>query len=176
MDLNVLVTAGGIFVLRVIGNMLTTVRMVMIIRGQKLPSFVLANLEALIFALALASVVTNLGNIWNLTAYCLGYALGGYLGLELEQRIIQRFVSVHIISPKRSHDIAVAIRKAGYGATEGWGQGAEGWVGSVTAVVGHQQVKDVLKIIQEVDPEAFVTMEELRKISRGYFRFARPER
>jgi uncharacterized protein YebE (UPF0316 family) len=176
LDVNVLLGAGGIFLLRVVGNMLTTIRMVMIIRGQKLPSFLLANAEALIFALALASVVTNLGNMWNLTAYCLGYAIGGYLGLELESRFIQRFVSVHIISPKLSHDIAVAIRQAGFGATEGWGQGADGWVGSVTVVVGHQEVKNVLKITQEIDQQAFVTMEELRKISRGYFRFARPER
>jgi len=176
LDLEVLAGAGGIFLLRVVGNMLTTIRMVMIIRGQKFPSFVLANAEALIFALALASVVTNLGNVLNLTAYCLGYAIGGYIGLELEGRFIQRFVSVHIISPKLSHDIAVAIREAGYGATEAWGQGAEGWVGSVTAVVGHQEVKTVVKIVHDIDPNAFVTMEELRHTSRGYFRFARPER
>lgn len=176
MDLEVLAGAGGIFLLRVVGNMLTTLRMVTIVRGQKMVSTLIAVFEALIFALALGSVVTNLGNIWNLTAYCLGYAVGGYLGLMLEYRFIQRFVSINIISPQRAHAIAMAIREAGFGATEGWGQGAEGWVGSVTAVVGHREVNNVAKIVHKVDPDAFVMMEELRKISRGYFRFARPER
>ena len=174
MDLEVLAGAGGIFLLRVVGNMLTTIRMVMIIRGQKFPSFVLANAEALIFALALASVVTNLGNVLNLTAYCLGYAIGGYWpGVG---RAVHPAVCLGASSRPSFRDIAVAIREAGYGATEAWGQGAEGWVGSVTAVVGHQEVKTVVKIVHDIDPNAFVTMEELRHTSRGYFRFARPER
>jgi uncharacterized protein YebE (UPF0316 family) len=175
MDVEVLAGAGGIFLLRVIGNMLTTLRMVTIVRGQRIISSLIAVFEALIFALALGTVVTNLGNVWNLTAYCVGYAVGGYLGLTLEQRFVHRFVSVNIISPQQAHAIAMAIRDAGFGATEGWGQGAEGWVGSVTAVVGHREVNSVVKIVHEVDPDAFVMMEELRKISRGYFRFARPE-
>ena len=72
MDTDVLLTAGGIFLLRVVGNMITTFRLVLIVRGQKLPSTIMAALEALVFALALGSVVSNLGNVWNLTAYCVG--------------------------------------------------------------------------------------------------------
>ena len=177
MDSQVLLTAGGIFVLRVFGNMITTIRLVLIVRGQKLSSTLLAVLEALIFAVALGSVVSNLDNLWNLTAYCVGYAVGGYLGMDLEQRMIQRFVSIHVISPHKAHEIAVAVRAAGYGATESGGQGAEGHVGWVTAVVGHQQVNAVVRTVHEVDPNAFVMMEELRAISQGYFRrLARHER
>ncbi len=177
MNANVLITAGGIFVLRVIGNMMTTVRLVLTVRGQKLSSSLLAMIEALIFAVVLGSVVSNLDNIWNLAAYSVGFAVGGYLGLMLEHRLIQRFVSVQIISSKLAHDIAVAVREAGYGATETFGQGAEGRVGSVTAVVGHQEVNDVARIVHGVDPQAFIMMEELRAISQGYFRrFIRHER
>jgi uncharacterized protein YebE (UPF0316 family) len=169
--LEIVLEAGGIFLLRVIGNMFTTVRLVAIVRGQKLFGAFLAAFESLIFAIALGSVVTNLDNLWNLAAYCIGYAVGGYLGLLLEQRVIQRFVSVHIISPLRAHDIAVAVREAGFGATESWGQGAD-WagIGAVTAVVGHQEVRYLTQVVHEVDPEAFVTMEELRAIEHGYFR------
>jgi uncharacterized protein YebE (UPF0316 family) len=170
-DLEVLLFAGGIFLLRVIGNMITTLRLVTIVRGQKLTSSVLATFEALIFALAMGSVVTNLSNIMNLAAYSLGYAVGGYLGLVLEQRLIQRFVSVQVISPEYAHDMALAFRNAGFGATENWGQGAD-WsgYGSVTAVVGHQDVKRLVQVAQKVDPDAFVMIEELRGINRGYVR------
>ena len=103
MDLEVLTLAGGIFVLRVVGNMLTTLRTVMLVRGQKLRSSLLAMLESLIFAVALGSVVSNLGNIPNLTAYVTGYAVGGYLGLVVEGRLIQKFVAIQIISPRYAH-------------------------------------------------------------------------
>ena len=88
-----------------------------------------------------------------------------------------RFVSVRIISQKFAHDIAVAVREAGYGATEGSGKGGAGEVGSVTVVVRHRQVNDVVRVAHRIDPNAFVTMEELRGIARGHFRrLARPER
>ncbi len=177
MDFDVLLGATGIFVLRVLGNMITTVRLVTLVRGQKIASFLLAILESLIFAVTIGGVVSNLDNMWNLGAYCLGYAVGGYLGMVLEQRLIQRFVSIEAISQHGAHKVATALRAAGYGATEGWGEGAEGRVGSVTAVVPHQEVNKVINIIQDVDPKAFVMMDELRAITRGYFRrFLRQER
>jgi uncharacterized protein YebE (UPF0316 family) len=176
-SLEVLTLAAGIFVLRVIGNMLTTLRTVMLVRGQKIRSSILAVFESLVFAVALGSVVSNLGNIANLTAYVMGYAIGGYLGLVVEDHLIQKYVAVHVISPCCAHDIAQAIRDAGFGATENWGMGASGEVGSVTSVVVHMQVKAISEIVQNIDGDAFIMMEELRGISRGYFRRQlRPER
>lgn len=177
MDLETLAVAGGIFVLRVIGNVITTLRLVLIVRGEKLWSSIAGTIEALIFAVALGGVVSSLDNIWNLTAYSVGYGVGGYVGLVIEGRLVTRFVSVRIISQKRAHDIAVAVREAGYGATESLGQGAAGTVGTVTVVVRHRQVNDVVRVANQIDPAAFVTMEELRGIERGHFRrLARPER
>lgn len=170
MEMELLARAGGIFLLRVLGNMVITLRLVMLMRGSRLIVMLLAALESLIFAVALGSVVSDLKNLVNLLAYCTGFAVGAYLGMELEQRLIQRFVAVQVISPARSHAIAAAIRAAGFGATESWGQGAQGEVGTVRVVVGHQEVRDVVRIVQEVDSAAFVTIEELRGISHGYFR------
>lgn len=170
MDVNVILGAGAIFVLRVIGNMITTVRLVLIVRGRKISSSILGIFEALIFAVALGTVVTNLDHIWNLSAYCLGYAVGGYLGMVMEDYMIQRFVLVQAISPRLAHEIAVAVREAGFGATESFGQGVDGQVGTVAIAASHHQVSQVVKIIQTVDPKAFVMMEELRAVSRGFFR------
>ncbi|WP_119067142.1 DUF5698 domain-containing protein [Aggregatilinea lenta] len=175
MDVDVLLAATGIFTLRVVGNMITTVRLVNIVRNQKLAALLLGALESLVFALALGSVVSNLDNLWNLSAYCFGYAIGGYLGMLLEQRLVHRFVSVLIISPLYGPQIAAAIRDAGYGATETMGRGARGEVETVTVVVGHREVNKVIGIAHEVDEHAFVMLDELRSISRGYFRMARPE-
>lgn len=177
MELETLAIASGIFALRVVGNIITTMRLILMVRGEKLSSSLLGTLEALIFALALGGVVSSLDNLWNLAAYSVGYGVGGYLGLLLEQRLVTRFVSVNIISQQHAHAIALAVREAGYGATESQGQGAEGVVGAVTVVVRHRQVNDVARVVSRVDPTAFVTMEELRGIECGHFRrLARPER
>jgi uncharacterized protein YebE (UPF0316 family) len=79
-------------------------------------------------------------------------------------------VAIQTISPRYAHDIAEAIRAAGYGATESWGMGGGGQVGSVTTVVGHHQVREITALVHKVDPAAFMMLEELRGISHGYFR------
>ncbi len=170
MDWETLAVAGGIFGLRVLGNMITTVRLVLIVRGRRNLSAVLAAVESLIFAVTLGSVVQNLNNAWNLAAYSLGFAVGGYLGMALESRLILRYVAVRVISQHSSHAIAEAVREAGFGATESWGEGAGGQVGSVDIVVVHREVNQVIRVVQEVDPKAFIMLEELRGISQGYFR------
>lgn len=170
MDLDALAVAGSIFILRVLGNMIITLRLVMLMRGQRLITAGLGALESLIFALALGSVVQNLGDILNLTAYCVGFSVGGYLGIELERRLVRRYVAVRVISPRNAHDIAEAVRAKGYGATESWGQGAQGVVGSVTIVIDHKETRDVIRTVGKVDEDAFITIEELRGISHGYFR------
>jgi len=177
METQVLLEAGGIFLLRVIGNMITTLRLIWIVRGQKLISSVAGAFEALVFAVAIGSVVANLDNLWNMGAYCIGYAVGGYVAMALEQRWVRRYVAVRIISPDHGQAVAAAIRAAGHGATETAGRGARGEVSSVTAVVTHLAVDDVVRVARRVDPDAFITLEELRGISQGYFRrFTRPER
>ncbi len=175
MDADILLAAGGIFLLRVIGNIITTLRLVTIMHGNRPWTFILGVLESLIFAVAIGTVVSNLDDLWNLAAYCVGYAVGGYLGMVLEQRLVQRYVSVQVISASSAHAIAEAIRGAGFGATEHWGQGARSEVGSVTAVVGHRDANRVMRLAHAIDADAFVTMEELRSIARGFFRVARPE-
>ncbi len=175
MNPDIIAEAGAIFLLRVLGNMITTVRLITLIRGMKIAATVLAVFEALVFALAIGSVVSNLMDVWNMAAYCLGYAVGGYLGMLLEGRIVHHFVSVRIISPQLWHEIANAIRDAGFGATESVGFGGSGEVGWITSVVSGRDVTDVIRIARGVDPSAFVTTDELRGISRGYFRMARPE-
>ena len=159
-----------IFTLRVIGNMMTTFRLVLMVRGEKIWSSVLAMIEAFIFAVTLGSVVANLSDVWNMTAYCGGFAAGGYLGLILEDRLVQRFVSVQLISKEHAHELADCLRNAGFGATESIAYGAQGEVGMVTCAVPHREVKQVVAVAEAVDPDVFVMMDDLRGISHGYFR------
>jgi hypothetical protein len=49
-------------------------------------------------------------------------------------------------------------------------------VGLVTAAVRRKEVDAVCALADQVDSEAFVTVEEARTIRRGYMRVARHER
>lgn len=169
-DSQIVIGALIIFALRILGVAISTVRMLILVQGRKGLSSVLGFFETLVFALAIGPVVNELNNIWNLMAYSGGFAVGTYVGMMIEARFIVNFVTVTAVSAHDSHKIADAIREAGHGATEAWGQGADGLVGSVRTVLRRREVQRVVKVINEIDPDAFVTMDETRAVRHGYVR------
>lgn len=160
--------ALGIFALRILGVSISTVRMLITVRGRRLLSSVLGFFEALIFAVALGSVVSQLNNLWNLTAYCLGFAVGTYIGMLLEERFVTNFATVNVVSAHHAHQIAEQVRKAGFGATETLAQGVSGVVGSVRIVIRHRDIQRVIDCVNEIDPKAFITLDETRAVHHGY--------
>ena len=173
---DVLVAAFIIFILRVIGVALATVRVLLMTRGYKLLSATIGFFEVLAYVLAIGQVVQNLSNLWNLFGYCLGFFFGTLLGIWIEEWMALGYATVRIVSVNRADAVAQAIRKAGHGATEGWGHGAKGLIGTVKTVVRRKEVDAVCKLVNQTDPEAFITVEETRWVSRGYMRMARHER
>ncbi len=167
--------ALGIFVLRLINNAVSTVRLVVLNRDQRVLATVLAVLESLIFAVSLGPVLADLGNLLNLAAYCGGYAIGGYLGQVIEARFVTAFMTVNVIVPGRAHEIAEHLRQLGFGVTETVGEGASGVV-MLRSVVKRQDVSDLLHFVRQDNPNAFVTVEEARAVQRGWLRAARPAR
>jgi len=165
-----------IFVLRIIGVTLATLRVLIMMRGRKILSASMGFFEVLVYVLAIGQVVNNLSNVWNLLGYCLGFAAGTLIGMSIEERLAIGFVTIRIVSRYNSQRMADAIRAAGYGATIDWGQGRDGTVGIVYATVRRREVDAVITTADEVDDDAFVTVEDTRTIRRGYMRIARHER
>ncbi len=176
-DLARILWALAIFAARVIGVTIGTIRVIISIRGHRFLAAAMGFLESLIYVLLISKVLQDISDPLSVAAYSMGFGAGVYVGMLLESRLIQGYVTINIVSVAHAHDVAEAIRAAGFGATEGWGHGAGGFVGWVRTVVRRNEADSVRKIVHEVDPDAFLTQEEVRSIQRGYLRSARrPER
>ncbi|MCL4246967.1 MAG: DUF2179 domain-containing protein [Anaerolineae bacterium] len=163
-----ILTAIFILVLRVLNTGLGTVRVIIVNRGHRFISSVMAFIEALLFAYTISTVATDFGNVLNLAAYCLGFSLGNYIGMVIESRYFLSFVTVNIISKSKGHEIALALREAGYGVTESLGEGREGMVTMLKSMVDSRQMPQLLRIVQQIHNEAFVAVEPARPIYRGW--------
>jgi uncharacterized protein YebE (UPF0316 family) len=157
-----------IFLLRVIGVTLATLRVLVMTRGSKLGSAALGFFEVLVYVLAIGEVVNNLSNFWNILGYCLGFSAGTLVGMWLDEHYITSFANVRIISRYKAQGIVEAVRKAGYGATLEWAAGRNGSVGLILATVNRREVKRVCEIADAVDAQAFITVEEARAVRRGH--------
>jgi uncharacterized protein YebE (UPF0316 family) len=173
---DVLLSAILIFALRVFGIAVSTLRVLAMMRGKKVAAFVAGFFEVLTYVIAIAEVVNNLDNVWNVLGYCLGFSVGTVAGMILDDRTASGFANVRIISRYKAQNIIEEIHKAGYGATVGWGHGRGGTVGMIVAVIQRKEADRVCQIAETVDPNAFITIEDTRSVRRGYMHISSLDR
>lgn len=160
-----------IFSLRVLNNAIGTIRVIAMTDSNKVLGFALASLESLLFAYTASMVITDIGNISNLTAYVLGFAVGGYVGMQIENRYLNVYSIVDIICEVEiAHKIAIQLRDKGHGVTEMHGEGALGHVCQLRVVAHHGDVKSVIELARKIKPNCFITVEESRFIRGGWIR------
>jgi uncharacterized protein YebE (UPF0316 family) len=176
METVVIVGVVAIFLLRVVGVTLSTIRVLMMTRGRKYTAAVLGFFEVLVYVLAIGTVVQDLSNIPNLLGYCLGFSAGTLLGMSLEERIALGYVKIHVVSADHGFEVSQALRSEGFGATEGIAVGKDGTVGTVETVVRRRDLEAACATIYQIAPDAFVTIDEIRSVQHGYLRAARHAR
>jgi|GEM_PF-390850 uncharacterized protein YebE (UPF0316 family) len=166
--LAVAATALGIFALRVVGVALGTVRVLLTNRGLELWSAVLGFAEVLVYVVAIGAVVRDLTDWPALLAYCSGFSVGTIVGIRIERRLAVGYVNVRAVSPRRAREVAAALRAEGFGATLSWGEGRDGRVGIVHTLAPRKHAARVTALVQQVDPDAFLVVDEARAVARGW--------
>jgi uncharacterized protein YebE (UPF0316 family) len=147
-----------------------TLRVLFVLRGRRLPTWILGFLQTTLWVIAVGGVLSNLDDLWNVIAYCAGFATGNVVGLAIEERLAIGYANMRIISSGRGSAILETVRVAGYGATEIPGRGKDGTVTVIDCSVRRRDISKIQKEISRIDPEAFVTIEETRPLHRGYWR------
>jgi uncharacterized protein YebE (UPF0316 family) len=163
---------GGllIFTLRVCDMSLDTLRVLFVMRGRKGLAWVLGFFQSLIFIIAISSVLTHLGNVFNIIGYAAGFATGNVVGMKIEERLAVGHSLLTIISSTRGAVIAESLRKFGYAVTEIPARGKDGTVTVLHCSVLRKDISAVDTIVLEADPNAFVTVEDMRPVRRGFWR------
>jgi uncharacterized protein YebE (UPF0316 family) len=145
-------------------------RLMMVTRGQKKLAWLFALLQSMVFLTVLRAVVNDLGNWTKIIGYSAGFATGLVLGMVLEGRLGIGNMHINIVSSRRGQELAQELRAAGFGVTELAGQGKDGEVDVLLCDDRRRQVPAVRQIVQDHDPDAFITAEMLRIVLRGFWR------
>lgn len=162
--------ALGIFALRVTDMTFDTLRMLFVVRGRKGIAWVLGFAQSAVFVIAITSVLSNLDNPLNILGYAAGFATGNVVGMWIEERLAIGHVHMSIVSPRRGAAIAEHLRKNGFAVTEVPARGKDGMVTLMQCNVLRKNVDRVHALINEADPEAFITAEDVRPVRRGFWR------
>jgi uncharacterized protein YebE (UPF0316 family) len=159
-----------IFCLRVGDMSLDTLRVLFVVRGRKPIAWILGFFQSALWVVAITSVLSNLNNPWNVVGYAGGFATGNVVGMVIEGWLAVGHGHMRIISSRRGTAIAEAIREAGYAATELAGRGKDGMVSVINCSVRRRDIDRVRAQVIRIDPDAFLTVEEVRPLQRGFWR------
>jgi uncharacterized protein YebE (UPF0316 family) len=162
--------AGLIFVLRVMDMSLDTLRVLVVMRGRKSIAWVLGFFQALIFVLAISSVLKDLQNVLNVIAYAAGFATGNVVGMWIEERLAIGHIHLNVVSSHLGTAITEKLRLEGYAVTEIPARGKDGMVTLLNISVQRRSVDAVHRLVNQVDPSAFITAEDVRPVRHGFWR------
>jgi uncharacterized protein YebE (UPF0316 family) len=126
--------------------------------------------QSAIFVLAISSVLSNLGNPLNVIGYAGGFATGNVVGMLIEDRLAIGHIQMTIVSSRLGSAIAERMRAEGYAVTEVSARGKDGMVSLLNLSVLRRNVGQVHTMVNEVDPESFITAADVRPVRRGFWR------
>ncbi|HEY8552180.1 MAG TPA: DUF5698 domain-containing protein [Thermaerobacter sp.] len=164
-----------VFLARVADVSLSTLRLMLVFRGQRLLGSVVGLFEVTIYILALGFVVERLHERpLTLLFYALGFATGSYLGGLLEERLALGVEMVQVVPHGTGgRFLADDLRRQGYGVTELEGQGREGQRTVLLITVERKALPQLLEILRQREPHAFVTVLDTRRAIGGVRGFVR---
>jgi uncharacterized protein YebE (UPF0316 family) len=166
MTTGLLLSALGIFGLRILDVSVGTLRIGMLVRGKRRLAGIFSFFESLIWLTAAAQVLTSLDSPIKFVAYAAGYATGTVLGSTLERWLAVGNAIIRFVATPDSPDVASSLREVGYYVTVVNGSGRDGDVMIGFSVVPRKQVKEVVSLIQRINPKAHITLEETTTVRR----------
>jgi uncharacterized protein YebE (UPF0316 family) len=159
-----------VFFMRVADMSLDTLRLLFMMRGRKVLAALIGATQAAIFILAVSQVLRGPLNFWTVLGYAGGFGAGVLLGMVAEERLALGYSMFRIYSAAHGKELTKALRAAGHAVTEFTGQGKDGNIALLTCAVSRKDGPALRALIVGLDPEAFVTIEEVKPLHRGYFR------
>ena len=158
-----------IFLARFCDVTLGTLRIIFISQGRRKIAPLLGFFEVLIWIVIIGQLVQHLHSVTAYIGYAAGFAAGNYVGMWLEERLAFGTIIIRVIIQKDWDTLVQRVHEAGFGVTCLDGQGSAGAVKILYIIIKRQHSKEVRSIINEIAPNAFVTVEEVRSAEKGIF-------
>jgi uncharacterized protein YebE (UPF0316 family) len=158
-----------IFFARIVDVSMGTLRVILLVKGQRKIAALLGFFEVMIYLIVLGKVVGNIDKPFLIIVYCSGYASGNYVGSKIEEKLSIGRLLVQIIVKEIKCGIVDALRDAGFGVTIFEGEGMDGSSYMLNVITERKKVNELKEIINKLDCGAFLTTMDVRSSLGGYF-------
>jgi uncharacterized protein YebE (UPF0316 family) len=158
-----------IFCARICDVSIGTLRIIFVSKGKRNIAPLLGFFEVLIWIIVVSRVMQNLDNYLTYIAYAAGFATGNYVGMILEERLAVGVQLIRVITHREGPELVRLLSAGGFGATIVDARGARENVALIYTIVPRNDLDKVLDIINNFNPKAFYSIEDVRATSEGIF-------
>lgn len=151
---------------RIFDVTLNTLRIIYISKGYKSLVPILGFFEVLLWLIAVTRIFENLDNIMAYIAYPMGFALGNFVGMKIEERLAIGVELIRIITKKDPKNLIIALRENGFSVTAISAEGSQGEVGILYSIINRKSLPAFIELIKAFNPKAFYTIEDVRFASQ----------
>lgn len=159
----------AIFLINVVYVTLSTIRLMLTMKGYQSVAPFVAMVEVAIYVVGLGLVLDNLDNAINVMVYAVGFGAGIYAGMKIEDKLALGHILVTTIVPENGWEVAEEIRGDGYGVTISQAYGREGSRFVLEILTPRSNERSLYRLIHEIEPKAFVISYEPKYINGGFW-------
>ena len=160
--------AAFIFLCRIGDVSIDTLRVISIVKGQRVRAMVFGVLASGIFIVALATVFRPPIHWLQMVGYAGGFGVGTLVGMTLAAWLSSEFVLLRILSRPPGGPIGDRLRSDGFAVTAVAGEGRDGPIEILFSVVRRSQAQKALDVVRAVDEKAFVVVEPVQHAAGGH--------
>jgi uncharacterized protein YebE (UPF0316 family) len=125
-------------------------------------------LEALVYIFGLAMVLTGEQNILEMGIYALGYAMGLFVGILVEQKLAIGYSTIEVNINHDNDQLVNRLRELGYGVTVYTGDGKYGERKRLDILTQRKSEKELIRVVLSMESEAFIVAFEPKTFRGGY--------
>jgi uncharacterized protein YebE (UPF0316 family) len=159
-----------IFAARICDQTIGTLRLIFVSKGLKRIVPFLAFFEAMIWLIAISQILSRLDNPVTFLAYGLGFAMGNYVGMLLEERLSIGSVIIRIFSKEHIGEFIDVLQKHNYGYTIINAEGSTGELKIIFSIINRKYLSHFIEQINTIDSNTFYTVEEVKSVKKGIFK------
>jgi len=167
MEINVYLLGVIIFFARICDVSAGTIRTIVTVQGRTVIAFFLGLIEIIIWITVVSTVIHKIKESPVLLIfYALGYATGNVIGIVIERKLAFGLIILRVITMTKGKRMANRLRETGQPVTAFVGEGMSGPVTELYIACRRRDLKWILLLVKEEDPDAFYITEYARDVSK----------
>jgi uncharacterized protein YebE (UPF0316 family) len=132
-------------------------RALLVSKNKPIYAALIGLVESAIWIVAISQVIKDIDDPVLIGAYATGFAAGTILGTYIERVVGVGNIVVRVFTSSNSPSVAETLRENGHGVTIIDGEGKDGPVKIYLCVIPRRKLKSVLQMIEEINPNAYIT-------------------